>query len=62
MNELPPLSDYLRGLTEAAEVEIDLSKPLKLYIRSTELVFKQVSALWVPCVRLITHHVSRVSM
>lgn len=35
-------SEYIKALNSSADVEIDLSKPLKLYLRSTELVFKQV--------------------
>lgn len=39
---LPSFSEYIKELNSSADVEIDLSKPLKLYFRSTELVFKQV--------------------
>lgn len=35
--------EYLRELNKIAEVEIEISKPLKWYLRSTELVFKQVT-------------------
>jgi hypothetical protein len=36
--------EYLRELNKAAEVDIENSKPLKWYLRSTELVFKQVKS------------------
>lgn len=39
---LPSFSDYFKNLNSLAEIQIDLSKPLKLYLRSAELVFKQV--------------------
>ena len=40
---LPSFAEYIKGLNSSADVEIDLHKPLKLYLRSTELVFKQVN-------------------
>lgn len=39
---MPSFTEYIKGLNASADIEIDLSKPLKLYLRSTELVFKQV--------------------
>lgn len=38
------LVEYFQSLHAAAEVSMDPAKPLKLYLRSAEMVFKQVCA------------------
>jgi hypothetical protein len=41
-SSLPTFVDYLRSLNTSSEIEIDITKPLKFYLRSSEMVFKQV--------------------
>ena len=36
------LDEYVKDLTGRAEVEVEWSKPAKLYIRSADSLFKQV--------------------
>lgn len=36
------VSKYLASLHDDAEIQIDTGKPLKLYLRSADLVYKQV--------------------
>ena len=52
-SNLPPFPEYLKELNSSAEVEIDFSKPLKLYLRSTELVFKQVCFILIAIKRVL---------
>jgi uncharacterized UPF0160 family protein len=48
------LQVYLESLHDAAEVSIDMTKPFKLYLRSTELVYKQVEEPEGVCLAMLT--------
>lgn len=44
IDDLGGVEAYVASLNERAEVAVEKQKPIKLYIRSADLVFRQVQA------------------